>query len=53
MASDSAEPIERCTSDALRWWSASLKAATPVAEAARRHGPTVAEIEESQEKFLV
>ncbi len=54
MASDAAEPIER--------WTATRRVAlvvsiltdeTSVAEAARQHGLTVAEVEDWREKFLL
>jgi len=54
MATESAEPIER--------WPAKrrvalviriLKGETSVAEAARQHGLTVAEVEDWREKFLL
>lgn len=54
MVSESAEPIERWTPrrrDALV--VSILKGETSVAEAARQHGLTVAEVEDWREKFLL
>jgi transposase-like protein len=54
MASDSAEPIERWTAKRRVALVVSLlKGETSVAESARQHGLTVAEIEEWREKFLL
>jgi transposase-like protein len=53
-ASDSAEPIERWTAKRRVSLVVSiLKGETSVAEAARTHGLTVAEVEEWREKFLL
>jgi transposase-like protein len=54
MASESAEPIERWTAKRARRVGGSiLKGETSVAEAARQHGVTVAEVETWREKFLL
>ncbi len=54
MASESAEPIERWTAKRRVALVVSiLKGETSVAEAARTHGLTVAEVEDWREKFLV
>jgi len=54
MASESAEPIERWTAKRRVALVVSiLKGDTSVAEAARQHGLTVAEVEEWREKFLL
>lgn len=51
---DPTEPIERWTAKLRVALVVSvLKGETSVAEAARRHGLTVAEVEEWQEKFLL
>ena len=53
MASESAEPVERWTAKRRVALVVSiLKGETSVAEAARTHGLTVAEIEDWREKFL-
>ena len=53
MASESAEPIERWTAKRRVALVVSiLKGETSVAEAARTHGLTVAEVEDWREKFL-
>ena len=53
MAAESAEPIERWTAKRRVALVVSLlKGETSVAEAARMHGLTVAEVEGWQEKFL-
>jgi len=54
IASDSADPNERWTAKRRVALVVSiLKGETSVAEAARQHGLTVAEIEDWREKFLV
>ncbi len=54
MASDSAEPIERWTAKRRVALVVSiLKGETSVAETARQHGLTVAEVEDWREKFLL
>lgn len=54
MASESAEPIERWTAKRRVALVVSiLKGETSVAEAARTHGLTVAEVEDWREKFIV
>ena len=54
MATDSAEPIERWTAKRRVALVVSLlKGETSVAEAARMHGLTVAEVEDWREKFLL
>ncbi len=54
MASDAAEPIERWTAKRRVALVVSiLKGETSVAEAARQHGLTVAEVEDWREKFLL
>ncbi len=54
MAADTTEPIERWTAKRRVALVVSLlKGETSVAEAARTHGLTVAEVEEWREKFLV
>jgi transposase-like protein len=54
MATDTTEPIERWTAKRRVALVVSLlKGETSVAEAARLHGLTVAEIEDWREKFLV
>jgi transposase-like protein len=54
MAAESTEPIERWTAKRRVVLVVSiLKGETSVAEAARTHGLTVAEVEEWREKFLV
>ena len=54
MASESPEPIERWTAKRRVALVVSiLKGETSVAEAARQHGLTVAELEDWQEKFLL
>ena len=54
MASESAEPIERWTAKRRVALVVNLlKGETSVAEAARMHGLTVAEVEEWREKFLL
>jgi transposase-like protein len=54
MASDSAEPIERWTAKRrVELVVTILKGETSLAEAARQHGLTVAEVEEWREKFLL
>lgn len=54
MASESTEPIERWTAKRRVALVVSiLKGETSVAEAARQHGLTVAEIEDWREKFLL
>jgi len=54
MASESTEPIERWTAKRRVALVVSiLKGETSVAEAARTHGLTVAEVEEWREKFLL
>jgi transposase-like protein len=54
MAAESAEPIERWTAKRRVALVVSLlKGETSVAEAARTHGLTVAEVEDWREKFLV
>ena len=54
MASDSAEPIERWTAKRRVALVVSiLKGETSIAEAARQHGLTVAEVEEWREMFLL
>ena len=54
MASESAEPIERWTAKRRVALVVSiLKGETSVAEAARQHGLTVAEVEAWREKFLL
>lgn len=54
MASESTDPIERWTSKRRVTLVVSiLKSETSVAEAARKHGLTVAEVEDWREKFLL
>ncbi|MCA1957673.1 MAG: transposase [Nitrospira sp.] len=54
MAADATEPIERWTAKRRVALVVSiLKGETSVAEAARTHGLTVAEVEDWREKFLV
>jgi transposase-like protein len=54
MAADTTEPIERWTAKRRVALVVSLlKGETSVAEAARTHGLTVAEVEDWREKFLV
>ncbi len=54
MASESAAPIERWTAKRRMALVVSLvKGETSVAEAARTHGLTVAEVEDWREKFLL
>jgi transposase-like protein len=54
MASDSTDPIERWTAKRrMALVVRLLKGETSVAEAARTHGLTVAEVEEWREKFLL
>ena len=54
MAAESTEPIERWTAKRRVALAFSiLKGETSVAEAARTHGLTVAEVEDCREKFLV
>lgn len=54
MASESADPIERWTAKRRMTLVVSLlKGETSVAEAARKHGLTVAEVEDWREKFLL
>jgi transposase-like protein len=54
MAAESAEPIERWTAKRRVALVVSiLRGETSVAEAARTHGLTVAEVEEWREKFLM
>ena len=54
MASESPEPIERWTAKRrVALVVRILKGETSVAEAARQHGLTVAELEEWREKFLL
>jgi transposase-like protein len=54
MGSEATEPIERWTAKRRTAVVVSiLKGQTSVAEAARQHGLTVAEIEEWREKFLL
>jgi transposase-like protein len=54
MATDATEPIERWTTTRRVALVVSLlKGETSVAEAARRHGLTVAEVEDWREKFLL
>jgi len=54
MAADTTEPIERWTAKRRVALVVSLlKRETSVAEAARTHGLTVAEVEDWREKFLV
>ncbi len=54
MAVESAEPIERWTAKRRVALVVSiLKGETSVAEAARQHGLTVAEVEDWREKFLL
>jgi len=54
MTQDSAEPIEPWTAKRRAGLMRSiLKAETSVAEAARRHGLRVAEVEDWQERFLL
>jgi transposase-like protein len=54
MAAESAEPIERWTAKRrMALVVRILKGETSVAEAARTHGLTVAEVEDWREKFLV
>ena len=54
MATDATEPIERWTAKRRVALVVSLlKGETSVAEAARRHGLTVAEVEDWREKFLL
>lgn len=54
MAAEALEPIERCTAKRRVALVVSiLKGETSVAEAARTHGLTVAEVEDWREKFLV
>lgn len=54
MASESADPIERWTAKRRVVLVVSiLKKETSVAEAARTHGLTVAEVEDWREKFLL
>ncbi len=54
MAADTTEPIERWTAKRRAALVVSLlKGETSVAEAARTHGLTVAEVEDWREKFLV
>lgn len=54
MASESADPIERWTAKRRVALVVSiLKGETSVAEAARTHGLTVAEVEDWSEKFLL
>jgi transposase-like protein len=54
MATDATEPIERWTAKRRVALVVSLlKGETSVAEAARLHGLTVAEIEDWREKFLL
>ncbi len=53
MAADASEPIERWTAKRRVALGVSiLKGETSVAEAARTHGLTVAEVEDWREKFL-
>jgi transposase-like protein len=54
MASESADPIERWTAKRRMTLVVSiLKGEASVAEAARKHGLTVAEVEDWREKFLL
>ena len=54
MAGDTSEPIERWTAKRRVALVVSiLKGETSVAEAARTHGLTVAEVEDWREKFLL
>jgi transposase-like protein len=54
MADESSEPIERWTAKRRAALVVSiLKGDTSVAEAARRHGLTVAEVEDWRDRFLV
>ena len=54
MAPDATEPIERCTAKRRVVLGVSiLKRDTSVAEVARQHGLTVAEVEDWREKFLL
>jgi len=54
MASESADPIERWTAKRRMTLVVSiLKGEVSVAEAARKHGLTVAEVEDWREKFLL
>jgi len=54
MAAESSDPIERWTAKRRVVLVVSiLKGATSVAEAARMHGLTVAEVEDWREKFLL
>jgi transposase-like protein len=54
MATESAEPIERWTAKRrVALVIRILKGETSVAEAARQHGLTVAEVEDWREKFLL
>jgi transposase-like protein len=54
MAAESADPIERWTAKRRMALVVSiLKGETSVAEAARKYGLTVAEVEDWQEKFLL
>jgi transposase-like protein len=54
MATDSAEPIERWTAKRrVALVLSVLKGETSVAEAARKHGLTVAEVEDWRDRFLV
>ena len=54
MAAESAEPIERWTTKRrVVLVTRTLKGETSVAEAARKHGLTVAEVEDWREKFLL
>lgn len=54
MESDTAEPIEQWTAKRrVAVLVSTLQGATSVAEAARRHGLTVEEIEDWREKFLL
>jgi transposase-like protein len=54
MATEATEPIERWTATRRVALVVSLlKGETSVAEAARRHGLTVAEVEDWREKFLL
>jgi transposase-like protein len=54
MATDSADPIERWTAKRrVALVLSVLKGETSVAEAARKHGLTVAEVEDWRDRFLV